>query len=588
MCGILAIVKKDNRELDLPACRRALSCLTLRGPDLSSYKVWDNRVFLGQTILSITGNIKNSDGHLCSATGQFQLLVNGEIYNYYDLKARWLDDKLTLDSYSGTDTEVLVNLHEVLPSDKIPPLLDGMYAYTLLDKKEKTLSICRDVQGEKSLYVYEDSGIVIISSEISPILTLVPFLKPDPKILRDYFHTRHFMFLERTLYPGIRQLLPGNYETINLSTMQWTRKSSQKLSNLIDPQKMEENEQRSIEDLTDELDSLMRSCLKQMIPQERKYAAVVSGGVDSSLISYYLLQFGNPDELVAVNHKGKDRISMDLSGFEKVLGRNINILNIDAFTYSSEIMRCQRVCRSPLFAHSFIGQSLQSAFIRSTGCPVLFGGDGADEILGGYSCYVENRKQNGRFSPSPYSAFHPAGLDFVNNDTKELEEELASVWVNSLKAYEHIENQEQRLVQAMMYCDTTWQLASVGLRGADLMSSMWNIETRSVFVRRPIIEFALNLPIKAKSDKSARGNILLREKPLLKKLFLRYFPSELLVEKQGFAGFPNESASYIGEIGDFLALDVLGVNRQNLGNKNLDRDTAWKLVNIEYFLRGVA
>lgn len=77
----------------------------------------------------------------------------------------------------------------------------------------------------------------------------------------------------------------------------------------------------------------------------------------------------------------------------------------------------------------------------------------------------------------------------------------------------------------------------------------------------------------------------MRAKPLVKKLFLRYYPAPLLVEKQGFAGFPNESAGYIGDMDDFLALDLLGVDKKRFRKKDLGRDTAWKLVNIEYFLR---
>lgn len=489
MCGILTVVNKTSKELDLASCRRALSYLTLRGPDLTTYKVWDGHLFLGQTILSITGNIPKDDQHLSSVSGSYQLVLNGEIYNYQELKTRWLDGKVNIPSYTGTDTQVLVNLHEILPARDIPKLLDGMYAYTIWDKKRKTLSISRDIQGEKSLYIYEDKKVIIVSSEISPILCLIPSLKPDPQVLRDYFHTRHFMFLERTLYKGIRQLLPGQWETLDLKTMNWGKPARYEISSWISPEKMKINEKRSPDDLTDEMDALMVRTVKEMIPQGRKFAAVVSGGVDSSLIAYYVKKLRQPDVLVAVDHIGKDKISMDLSRFEKVLDQKINILHVDALAYSSEIMRCQKVCRGPLFAHSFVGQAIQSAFVRAQGCRVLFGGDGADEILGGYPCYVEKREGRGKFSPSPYTTFYQdANMAFKVDHTKTLEKELAGAWQKSLAAYQHLEDKDEQTVQAMMHCDFTWQLPCVGLRGSDLMSLMWNIETRSFFVRRPIVE----------------------------------------------------------------------------------------------------
>ena len=141
---------------------------------------------------------------------------------------------------------------------------------------------------------------------------------------------------------------------------------------------------------------------------------------------------------------------------------------------------------------------------------------------------------------------------------------------------------------AMMYCDAFYQLSSVGLRGSDLMSMMWSVETRSVLVRRPVVEFALNLPLWAKVDPQPDVPAVRKTKSILKHLFLRRFPAELLLEKQGFAGFPNESASYLGDLADYLALEVLGIQPESVTDGRLGRAAAWKLTNIEYFLRSRA
>src|SRR4030067_1889870 len=114
MCGILNVISKNGKDLDLAACRRALSYLTWRGPNLTTYKTWDNRVFWGQTILSLTGDINDTDKHLSSVSGRFHLVFNGEIYNFRELESGWLKDSLNFISQGGTDSQVLVNLHEVL------------------------------------------------------------------------------------------------------------------------------------------------------------------------------------------------------------------------------------------------------------------------------------------------------------------------------------------------------------------------------------------------------------------------------------------------------------------------------------------
>lgn len=585
MCGILVVVGK-TAALDLPACRRALSRMSWRGPDLFVSSDSDGRLFLGQTILSLTGKPAPKSARLDSRSGRWSVCFNGEIYNFKDLARTRLSDRPELASPSTTDTEVLADLHETLAPAEVAGALDGMFAYALLDRKERTLSLCRDPQGEKSLYVHEDEDRIIVSSEVGPILALAPGLKTDPQVLRDYFRTRHFLPMGRTAYAGVRELAPGSLETLDLKTLRWSAAPRRELKSLIDPARMERNARRSIDDLAYELDSLLRETVRQMLPEGRRYAAVVSGGVDSSLIARYVVSHGDPSLLVAVEHVGKDRISSDLSGFEKALGRPIRVLRVDQAPYAAEIVRCQRATASPLPSHSFVPQSLQSALVRTEGCRALFGGDGGDEVFGGYDAYLGRHDPSSRFSPSPYTGCRGPEIPFAQDDPSFLERVLANAWKDSLAAYAHVGDPQARAALAMMYCDLAYQLPAVGLRGADLMSMLWSVEARSVFLRRPVLAFALNLPLAAKLDPAAEP--VLRTKTLLKRVFLRHFPKELLVEKQGFAGFPNESAAYLGDPGDYLAIARLGIRPEAPLNGSLSKAAAWKLANVEYFLREAA
>lgn len=587
MCGILVVLAKTGR-LDLSACRRALSTMHWRGPDFSFARVWEDRLFMGQTVLSITGEPREGAGeYYRSRSLRYELLYNGEIYNFRDLESRFLKPRPELTSRYGTDTEALVNLHEALSPMEVPPLLDGMYAYVLFDTLERQIYISRDIQGEKSLYVYEDPLWVVIASEIRAIRTLIPSISIDVQALRDYFRTRHLMLFERTVYHGIRQLLPGSLETLDMNSLQWSVKQTLRLRDWINPQRLQESSKRSTDALTDELDSLLAKCVREMIPSGRRYASVVSGGIDSSLISTYVVRYGNPDLLVAVNNIGKDTISNDLTRFERTLGRQIQALQVDAQAYAAEIVRCQSVCGGPLHSHSFIPQSQQSALVRASGCRVLFGGEGADELFGGYEAYQRPNKPNGRFSLSPYMAHTPPAVEFIEDRSEPFQNQLAAAWADALNAYWFVEDERDRVALAMMYCDTVHQLSGVGLRGTDFMSMMWSVETRSVYLRRPIMQFALNLPAAMKADRDCTNHPLLRAKPLLKQLFLRYFPRSLLFEKQGFAGFPNESAAFLGDPFDYRAVKILGIHPDSLAAGQADRACMWKLINTEYFLRQI-
>jgi asparagine synthase (glutamine-hydrolysing) len=583
MCGIFVVINKKEKALDLAACHNGLSKLSQRGPDYKVSRIWDDRVFIGQTVLSITGSVNPETQTITqSKSGRYFLTYNGEIYNYKELKARWLEKDGYPSSSLLTDTVVLADLHDEKRIQDIPTLLDGMYAYCVMDKQTNVISFARDLQGEKSAFIYEDDELVIISSEIQAIFGAVNVQSIDEQVLRDYFFTRHFMQGAKTVYKNIRQLQPGNLEQFDLNTMQWLPPTVQSMSNLINPALLEENTRKSLDELTDELDALLSHCVSEMIP-DRPFAAVISGGVDSSLLGHYLVKQGSPQLLIAVDHIGKDLISCDLSGFEKKLGRPIDIIRINQDQYSSAIIGCQRICGSPLPSHSFVAQSLQSEYVHQKGCKVLFGGEGGDELFGGYEAYSRDYPFNSEFSPSPYMNVGQSEIQFGDDHSESFKKEISGVWRDALKAYEFISNKGDQQKLAMMYADTVYQMANVGLRSADLMSMMWSVETRTILIRKPLLSFALNLPIHAKIDSTAESR--LRTKLLLKRLFLRHYPDNLLFEKQGFAGFPNESASKLGSIFEYeAAFSRLGIVKPDR-TTSYSKATLWKLANVEYFLR---
>ena len=556
-----------------------------RGPDFCVSRVWEDRLFLGQAVLSLTGRPTSATDYQRSRSGRWEVMYNGELYNWAELQSQLLDRRSDLASRSGTDTELLVNLHEVLAPEDVPGRLDGMFAYALFDEHARRLAITRDPHGEKRLYVYEDDSQLVVASEIRAILSLVPHLRPDAQALRDYFRTRHLMLGSRTVYAGIRELSPGAFESLELDSGRWTRSRFGGLRDWIDPSRMHANSGRSADDLADELGELIDRCVREMLPDGRQYAAIVSGGVDSALIADSVVRQGSPDLLVAVDNVGKDPLTNDLSGFERVLGRPVSKVSVDAPSYAAEVPRCQQAVGSPLPSHSFVAQSQQSAVIRRAGCRVVFGGEGADELFGGYRAYLDCSDTAASYSLSPYTTHRTPIIRFHSDDPETIQRELAATWTAARGAYAHVEGACERQRLAMMLCDAEYQLPAVGLRSADAMSMMWNVESRSVFLRKPVIQFALNLPAAVKADTGGTVDALLRTKPLLKRLFLRRFPRELLQEKSGFGGFPNESGQWLGSAADFLALDVLGVDRASLPDAMGDRAEAWKLINIEYFLR---
>ena len=457
-----------------------------------------------------------------------------------------------------------------------------MFAYSVFDKEKNELFYSRDLQGEKSLYIYEDEDQIILSSQIDAIKVLVENLEINVDVLKDYFFTRHFLQQEKVAYKKIRQLGTGCLEVLNLNTMSIQHVQKNSCIELISKDKMDFLASKTIEELTGELDQILSKCVKEMVPNNRSFASVLSGGIDSSILSAYACEHGTPEVLVAVNHVGKDEISLNLSGFEESVKKKVTILNVNKEIYASEINRSISVLGSPLLSHSFIGQNLQSAYVSMMGCKALFGGEGADELFGGYECYLEPQLST-ETCPSLYSGFFNPEIKLFDHDTSSLLSELSDGWRDCLEAYSFLDDKKEQVLHAQMLCDLTMQVSNVAMRGADLMSLIWGLETRSIFMRKPVIEFALNLPIWAKLDFD-NPNPLMRTKNILKRVFLKYFPESLIVNKQGFSGFPNESKVILGDSHDFLALEMFGMDEATLSDPRFTRSLEWKLINIEHFI----
>ena len=154
-------------------------------------------------------------------------------------------------------------------------------------------------------------------------------------------------------------------------------------------------------------------------------------------------------------------------------------------------------------------------------------------------------------------------------------------WTDSKESYAFISNKSERIKLSMMLIDSMVQLPSVGLRGTDLMSMSQSIEPRSLFLRKDLITFALNLPIKFKIMKKKNKII---NKYLLKKLFEKKFNKKLIFKKQGFSGFPNEIKEFLPPRKNFL-LKKYDKSLSKMLFSKIGKSLEWKVLNTEYFLR---
>ena len=585
MCGILVAFYKIN-EVDICVCNRALDRLKLRGPDHSFQELYyDNRLFFGQTVLSITGNPVNViDSYHKSYDKSYDIVLNGEIYNHEELYCRFL--KYNYQSISGTDTETLVNLHQILPSVKVYDQLKGMFSYVVYDNKRHCLIICRDIVGEKILYYYEDEGMFILSSEIGPILELRESIKINHDVLKNYFYTRHLLSTENTSFHGVKLIQPGHVLEYDLKKKSLKILSGNNLADYINPDIIAKNKERSTSDIINEFESILKATANDLKTCSINYISVFSGGIDSSLASKYLSDERPPTKLIALEFPQKDKIAENLAGFTGFLNSPLYTVPVSVEDFVSFFDDCYAVACAPLSTHSFISQAIMSKKVRECGIKVLIGGDGADELFGGYEAYKKfiNYSNFPDSNPSPYSGFVPYGVQFERWEPEKLMQETRDRWHKYSTYYQFEKNLTERLVQTVLYSDTVIQLESVGIRSADTMSMMNSVESRCFFLGNDIMKFALNLPAYFKIDLTSQDDSMVT-KPIIKNVFTRKFESGLLFPKQGFSGYPNEAGHLVVDDNYPRVREVLGLRNTTKTNGRLSQAIEWKLINTELFLR---
>jgi asparagine synthetase B (glutamine-hydrolysing) len=200
-------------------------------------------------------------------------------------------------------------------------------------------------------------------------------------------------------------------------------------------------------------------------------------------------------------------------------------------------------------------------------------------LFGGYKLYSKINWLSKKIeNPSPYSNFSYE----KNIKNSVIPEKMSKLWRQAYMRYNFNRNKTNQKIQASLFTDYFIQAISVGNIGTDIMCSHNGIEPRNIYIQKNIIKEVINLPVKYKINlKSKDPKMIL--KPLLKKIFLNYFPKKLIYKKQGFSGFPNDTKILLKKNLFFRVNKLLNTNF-NKGSK-ISRDLEWKLLNLEFFLK---
>lgn len=370
MCGICGIINFDGQKVNSSDLEKMMKRMKHRGPDDEGIFT-DNNCGLGFVRLSILDLSSAGNQPMFSSDNRYVIVFNGEVFNYVEIRKE-LSSKYAFQT--NTDTEVILASFQEWGQDCVN-MFNGMWAFVIYDKIEKTLFISRDRFGIKPFFYYIDKNRLIFASDIPPILEVL-HLKPQPddQSIYDYLVFNRTNHTEKTFFKNIKKL-PHAHNIIiqdkNMLISKWydLRK---KVNNPFN------NEAEFIE-------SLLLS-IKQQLRSDVPVGACLSGGLDSStIVSLILKYFDKPfiHTFSAVYEKGmKEDESYFIEEFNDLV-RNMHFTKPTAGSLLNEINTFVEAMVEPIPGTSEYAE-FKVMELAKKHCTVILNGQGADEEMAGY------------------------------------------------------------------------------------------------------------------------------------------------------------------------------------------------------------
>jgi asparagine synthase (glutamine-hydrolysing) len=380
MCGICGLVDLGAGPVAEDELRPVNEALRLRGPDDEGFFV-EARAGLGHRRLSI---IDLTGGHqpMANEDGQVLTVVNGEIYNFVELRSRL--EALGHRFQTRSDTEVLIHGYEAWGDDVVHEL-DGMFAFAVWDRRLRRLLLARDRFGKKPLCWFRAGGRFGFASTITALLRHPASPRAiDPVALARYL-ALEFVPAPSSIVSGIHKLEPGTRLTLDENGCVATERFW-RLEVGAAPVRA------PAEEVDEELRTLLMAAVKKRLVSDVPLGIFLSGGIDSSSVvaagvaagagrlRTFSISFGDP--------------SFDESGYAREVAARFGTDHVEERLDESELLaivpRVGEILDEPMADSSIVPTYLLSRVARRH-VTVALGGDGGDELFAGYPTYVAHR-----------------------------------------------------------------------------------------------------------------------------------------------------------------------------------------------------
>ena len=375
MCGICGIVSTDpSTDLTRASIEAMRDTLEHRGPDDAGSYV-DTEVALGSRRLAILDLSARGHMPMQSEDQRYCIVYNGEVYNYRDLR-----DELVAAGHqfrSGTDTEVVLVLYAKY-GERMLDRLNGMFAFAIWDRLERSLFIARDRLGVKPLYYHVDGETLRFASEQKALFAAGAPAELDERAWPELIYFRYIAG-ERTAFRGVRRLLPGHtltWKRGHLTTRRWW--------SLADHAK-----QRPVTASPESwLRETLRSATELRQISDVPVGVLVSGGLDSASLAA-LLGDTRAEQLNSFTVRFEDP-AYDEGAYARRVADRWKLQHHELFLRPESLydeVRAATWYNDEPLGHGSDAQLYAIAKYARSHVTVLLSGEGSDELLGGYMRY---------------------------------------------------------------------------------------------------------------------------------------------------------------------------------------------------------
>lgn len=556
MCGISGILAKAGITGAHADVRRMSGLLKHRGPDHTGfYSSDDGVIHLGFNRLSIVDLSQRGNQPMFNEDKDIAMVVNGEIYNYKELRRELESAGHKFSSH--TDSETVIHAYEQW-GDEFIGHLRGMFALALWDAREKRLLLARDRIGIKPLYYMNGNNALCFASEVKAFLGLrreiwSPEINDDA--LGKYISLPFIIDNENTILRQINKLPPAHiaiFQNGSLRLKRYWRLAKQGDLKI------------SFEEAVESTEKMIKESINYHLIGDVPVALMLSGGLDSSLIGALALNCNKNLSLAVTIGHDYPYDERDIGGrVADYLGIEHQKVDVD-YSLASSMLEEIVWHIDDLSLTGMFYQFFTSLKLRELGLKTVILGQGADEIFGGYHIF--------KLSQFPFNMLPDPAWTFLHYRMLSNKKPDSS-YLTYLKLFNQLGiTNERDLFDRMTRYEIELQVPNYNCVADDKGYMSHSIEARVPYLDHKLVEFVYSLP----SEYKLKGSFFTRDhkaiKFLLRTIAKKYLPAEIAGRKKQGTGMstgelirhdPDKTRDYL--------LSGSSISRQLFGVKKIKR-----------------